>query len=88
MSIRQYSRPPTGIASMASRPWTDVSRPKTARPQTALSTKYEATYMIALLEGRGVAREVGVAALDKETGRVTLVQVCDFFFLFVFYLRI
>ena len=31
--------------------------------------------MIALLEGRGVSREVGIAALDKDTGKVMLVQV-------------
>ena len=31
--------------------------------------------MIALLEGRGVAREVGMAALDRDTGKVMLVQV-------------
>lgn len=31
--------------------------------------------MIAIFEGRGIAREVGMAALDKETGRVVLVQV-------------
>ena len=31
--------------------------------------------MIALLEGRGVSREVGIAALDKDTGKVVLVQV-------------
>lgn len=39
--------------------------------------------MIALLEGRGVSREVGIAALDKDTGKVMLVQVIitivDFF---------
>ncbi|KAG5337156.1 hypothetical protein C0989_010489 [Termitomyces sp. Mn162] len=43
---------------------------------TALSAKYEGNYVIALLEGRGVAREVGMAALDKDTGKVMLVQLC------------
>lgn len=33
--------------------------------------------MIALLEGRGISREVGMAALDKDTGRVMLVQLAD-----------
>ena len=28
-----------------------------------------------MLEGRGVAREVGIAALEKDTGRVSLIQV-------------
>lgn len=31
--------------------------------------------MISLLESRGIAHEVGIAALDKDTGRVMLVQV-------------
>ncbi|KNZ82138.1 MutS like protein [Termitomyces sp. J132] len=44
---------------------------------TALSAKYEGNYVIALLEGRGVAREVGMAALDKDTGKVMLVQLAD-----------
>jgi hypothetical protein len=42
---------------------------------TSASTRYEGTYVIALLEGRGVARELGMAALDKDTGKVILVQV-------------
>lgn len=54
------------------RPRTAQSRPGTARPQTAAS---EGSYVIAILEGRGVAREVGIAAIDKDTGRVMLVQV-------------
>ncbi|KIJ98256.1 hypothetical protein K443DRAFT_104257 [Laccaria amethystina LaAM-08-1] len=63
--------------SRQSRPWTSQSRPTTARPQTAASTKHEGSYVIALLEGRGVSREVGIAALDKDTGKVMLVQVAD-----------
>lgn len=75
-------RPWTGRAktrpgSRQSRPWTGQSRPTTARPQTAISTRHEGSYVIALLEGRGVSREVGIAALDKETGTVMLVQVCS-----------
>ncbi|KAF5385565.1 hypothetical protein D9757_006793 [Collybiopsis confluens] len=64
-------------ANTAQRPWTAQSRPSTARPQTAVSTRYEGNFVIALLEGRGVGREVGLAALDKDTGRVTLVQLSD-----------
>src|ERR1700722_3416448 len=74
--------PPSPSPGMASRqttarPWTAQSRPATARPQTATSTRHEYTYVIAVLEGRGVAREVGIAALEKDTSRVTLVQVCS-----------
>ena len=62
------------------RPWTGQSRPVTtragtARPQTAASTRHEGSYVIALLESRGVAHEVGIAAMDRDTGRVMLVQV-------------
>ena len=58
------------------RPWTAQSRPTTARPQTATSVRHEGSYVVAVLEGRGVSREVGIAALDKDTGKVVLVQVC------------
>ncbi|KAF9042120.1 muts domain V-domain-containing protein [Panaeolus papilionaceus] len=74
------SRPTTGhtyTTNLPSRPWTAQSRPTTARPQTAASTRHEGTYVIALVEGRGISREVGIAALDKDTGRVMLVQVAD-----------
>ncbi len=54
---------------------TSYSRPGTARPQTSASSRYEGTYIVAIVESRGVGREVGIAALDKETGRVSLVQV-------------
>ncbi|GBE78596.1 MutS protein homolog 4 [Sparassis crispa] len=57
--------------------WTAQSRPTTARPQTAASSRHESSYIVALVEGRGVAREVGMAALDKDTGRVTLIQLAD-----------
>lgn len=70
------TRPWTG----QTRPWTGQSRAATAtgRPQTATSVRREASYVVALLEGRGVSREVGMAALDKDTGRVMLVQVAYF----------
>jgi hypothetical protein len=66
---RTYSRTGQSLS------WTAQSRPTTARPQTAVSVINEGSYVIALLEGRGVSREVGIAALDKDTGKVMLVQV-------------
>ncbi|KAG0703501.1 muts domain V-domain-containing protein [Suillus ampliporus] len=63
--------------SFTSRPWTAQSRPGTARPQTAASTMHDASYIIALIESRGIAHEVGMAALDKDTGRVMLIQLSD-----------
>ncbi|CCM03700.1 uncharacterized protein FIBRA_05846 [Fibroporia radiculosa] len=74
MSARpSSSHPQTGI----SHGWTAQSRLTTARPQTAASSRHEANYIIAVLEGRGVAREVGISALEKETGRVFLAQLAD-----------
>lgn len=58
-----------------SRPRTAQSRPATGRPQTAASSRHESSYVVAVLEGRGVAREVGIVALEKDTGRVSLIQV-------------
>lgn len=67
----------TGASSTEYRPWTAQStRAGTARPTTAASTvRQDGTYVIAVLEGRGVAREVGMAALDKDTGKAILSQV-------------
>ncbi|KIK43853.1 hypothetical protein CY34DRAFT_680561 [Suillus luteus UH-Slu-Lm8-n1] len=70
------SRPYTRQTS-ASRPWTAQSRPGTARPQTTASTMHDASFVIALIESRGMAHEVGMAALDKDTGRVMLIQLSD-----------
>ncbi|KAG1857115.1 muts domain V-domain-containing protein [Suillus subluteus] len=70
------SRPYTRQTS-ASRLWTAQSRPGTARPQTAASTMHDASFVIALIESRGIAHEVGMAALDKDTGRVMLIQLSD-----------
>jgi len=36
----------------------------------------EDSYVVAVLEGGGISREVGIAALDKDTGKVFLAQVC------------
>ncbi|KAI0727611.1 muts domain V-domain-containing protein [Fomitopsis betulina] len=64
-----------------SRPATSMSRPQsrpaTGRPQTAASSRHESSYVVAVLEGRGVAREVGIVALEKDTGRVSLIQLAD-----------
>ncbi|KAL0576893.1 MutS protein msh4 [Marasmius crinis-equi] len=73
-SYTGQNRPET---SDTSRPWTAQTRPATARPQTAASTRFEGSYVITLLEGRGIAREVGMAAMDMDTGRVVLVQLAD-----------
>ncbi|KAG1839646.1 muts domain V-domain-containing protein [Suillus subalutaceus] len=35
---------------------------------------HDASFVIALIESRGIAHEVGMAALDKDTGRVMLIQ--------------
>lgn len=66
------TRPLTGQP----RPRTGQStRPPTARPLTAASSRHEGSFVVAVLEGRGVGREVGIAALDKDTGQVDLIQV-------------
>ncbi len=75
------TRPWTGKSRTTSltRPCTGQSRPGTAQaPTTAATSYYEASFIIALLEGRGIAREVGIAALDRDTGRMMLIQVLLF----------
>ncbi|KAJ4485332.1 muts domain V-domain-containing protein [Lentinula aciculospora] len=72
---RPASRRP--LTTGQNRPWTGQSRVSTARPQTSTSTRHEGSFVIALVEGRGVGREVGLAALDKDIGRVVLVQLSD-----------
>lgn len=76
LSPRQASRPVSRQPGQA-KPWSAQSRPSTARPQTSVSARHEGSFVIALLEGRGAGREVGLAALDKDTGRVALAQVCS-----------
>ncbi|THH14058.1 hypothetical protein EW146_g6239 [Bondarzewia mesenterica] len=73
------SRPWTtqSFSTTTARPKTAQSRPGTARPTTAASSRHEGSFVIAVLEGRGVAREVGMAALDRDTGRVMLIQLAD-----------
>lgn len=63
------SRPTTGYSTQ--------SRPPTGRPQTAQSSKRDGSYVVAVIEGRGVAHEVGIAALDRDTGHCILVQLGD-----------
>ncbi|KAK2459754.1 hypothetical protein APHAL10511_008186 [Amanita phalloides] len=65
------------IGNRFMQPATAHSRPPTARPTTAASTRYEGSHVVAVFEGRGVAREVGIAAFDKDTGHVMLVQLAD-----------
>ncbi|KAI0044058.1 hypothetical protein FA95DRAFT_1497685 [Auriscalpium vulgare] len=73
------TRPWTGQTRPTStaRPRTGQSRPGTARPTTAASSRHEASFVVAVLEGRGVAHEVGIAALDRDTGRAVLIQLAD-----------
>lgn len=40
-----------------------------------MSSRHENSHILAIIEGRGVGREVGIAALDRETARVNLIQV-------------
>ena len=54
---------------------TPLLRPASARPQTATSSRSEGHSIVALLEGRGISREIGMATLNPETGRATIVQV-------------
>jgi hypothetical protein len=75
-SAWQSSQAPTS-RPLTARPRTGQSRPETARPRTAASTRHEGSYVVAVFEGRGIAREVGMAAFDKDTGRVMLIQVHD-----------
>ena len=65
MSARPTSAPAT----------TPHLRPASARPQTAASSRPEGHSIVALLEGRGISREIGMATLNPETGRATIIQV-------------
>ncbi|TFY70152.1 hypothetical protein EVG20_g2859 [Dentipellis fragilis] len=68
---------PYATRASQSRPRTAQSRPSTARPITAASSRHEGSYVVAIIEGRGVAREIGMAALDKDTGRLTTFKLAD-----------
>ncbi|KAI0005291.1 muts domain V-domain-containing protein [Russula compacta] len=74
------TRPWTGQSRTTSltRPRTGQPRPGTAQaPTMAVSSRFEASFIVALLEGRGIAREVGIAALDRDIGRAMLIQLAD-----------
>ncbi|KAH7337743.1 muts domain V-domain-containing protein [Rhizoctonia solani] len=72
-----YSRKVRSVRSVSRAP-TSTSRPSTSRPATAASTAGEySDYVIAVLEGRGVAREIGMAALNKTTGQCVVFQIPD-----------
>jgi DNA mismatch repair protein MSH4 len=64
--------------STVSRPVTVQSdRARTARPATGTLSHHdhEGSHVVAVIEGRGVSREIGIAALDRDTGGVRIVQV-------------
>lgn len=52
------------------------SRPATART-TVTSYEGAASWVLAILPGRGTGRDVGVVALDKDSGQVVVTQVRD-----------
>lgn len=64
------SRRPTSVPAT-----TPLLRPTSARPQTSASSRPEGHSIVALLEGRGISREIGMATLNPDTGRATMVQV-------------
>ncbi|KAE8249784.1 hypothetical protein A4X06_0g3069 [Tilletia controversa] len=68
-SIRRppSSRPPTSMSMRSNRPTTAASA----------NTSQPASGVCAVIETRGIGREVGIAVLDQDTGRVTLCQLAD-----------
>ncbi|KAK0529930.1 MutS protein msh4 [Tilletia horrida] len=78
--LRTASRMRTSIRRPpSSRPATSMSMRSNTRPATAASatTSLPPTGICAVLETRGIGREVGIAVMDQETGRVTLCQLAD-----------
>lgn len=76
----QHHSFPTLGRSLATMPMsapatTPLLRPTSARPQTAASSRPKGHSIVAILEGRGISREIGMATLNPETGRATIVQV-------------
>ncbi|KAL4071210.1 muts domain V-domain-containing protein [Scleroderma yunnanense] len=55
----------------------NTTRPSTSRPGTKLTDSPTTSITLALFESRGVAREVGIAVIDRGTGRAALVQLAD-----------
>ena len=72
------------ITATSTRQWScnsiqgSESRPVTARSQTGASSssRHISNHVVAVLEGRGVSRDVGTAVLDSDTGNVYFAQVC------------
>ncbi|KAK0564063.1 MutS protein msh4 [Tilletia horrida] len=78
--LRTASRMGTSIRRPpSSRPATSMSMRSNTRPATAASatTSLPPTGICAVIETRGIGREVGIAVMDQETGRVTLCQLAD-----------
>ncbi|RSH83103.1 MutS protein msh4 [Apiotrichum porosum] len=85
-SSNQFLAPPKRHGSV-------VSRSHSARPQTAYSSRQSATsarpsttgsivgdggeYIVAALQNKGTGVEVGLAAINIDTGRMTITQVAD-----------
>ncbi|KAL9935413.1 hypothetical protein V8E36_005761 [Tilletia maclaganii] len=69
-SIRRppSSRPATAMSMRSNRPATAAS---------AVTSMGPATGICAVIETRGIGREVGMAVLDQESGRMTLCQLAD-----------
>ncbi|KAI9001578.1 muts domain V-domain-containing protein [Gaertneriomyces semiglobifer] len=83
-SYNSTSRPDTAATSIttSTRPETRRSRPGTSRsrPGTSRSTNADTSdgyYVLAISEGRGVASEVGIAAIDLHSNECLLFQVAD-----------
>ncbi|KAI5358489.1 Putative DNA mismatch repair protein MutS, core [Septoria linicola] len=62
-----------------SRPWTEASRPNTARPRTGVSTLgiENQEIICAISEARGFAPTVGLAFINLDTGEAVLSQFSD-----------
>lgn len=87
MSTDRLELPRPTSTNQVARPFTSHSeartaqsiRPPTARPLTTASSRHESSFVVAVIECRGIGREVGIAALDRDTGQVDLIQVIIFF---------
>ena len=63
-------------AASTSRPSTAASRPTTsAAKSNGLNTTVEREWVAAVIESKGVGREVGIASCDLSSGRCVLTQV-------------
>ncbi|KAL7415766.1 muts domain V-domain-containing protein [Mrakia frigida] len=86
------SRPSTARASTSNggRPNTAQSRPRTAQSRTSGSNtgtgtgrpsrsgeENESKWIVAVIEGKGIGKEVGITAYDQLTGKVSITQLSD-----------